>query len=51
VVPQPSKVVCVGLNYRNHIQEMGRDLTGGQTVVTEIEGLGRLENRVVVDGR
>ncbi|MBL3669252.1 fumarylacetoacetate hydrolase family protein [Streptomyces sp. M2CJ-2] len=26
VVPQPSKVVCVGLNYRNHIQEMGRDL-------------------------
>ncbi|MDT9696857.1 fumarylacetoacetate hydrolase family protein [Streptomyces sp. P17] len=26
VVPGPSKVVCVGLNYRNHIQEMGRDL-------------------------
>ncbi|MFC8721461.1 fumarylacetoacetate hydrolase family protein [Kitasatospora sp. NPDC057198] len=26
VVPKPSKVVCVGLNYRNHIQEMGRDL-------------------------
>lgn len=26
VVPQPSKVVCVGLNYRNHILEMGRDL-------------------------
>ncbi|MFD3583012.1 fumarylacetoacetate hydrolase family protein [Streptomyces sp. NPDC058683] len=26
VVPSPSKVVCVGLNYRNHIQEMGRDL-------------------------
>ncbi|MCL2582634.1 MAG: fumarylacetoacetate hydrolase family protein [Streptosporangiales bacterium] len=26
VVPNPSKVVCVGLNYRNHIQEMGRDL-------------------------
>lgn len=26
VVPTPSKVVCVGLNYRNHIQEMGRDL-------------------------
>jgi acylpyruvate hydrolase len=26
VVPQPSKVICVGLNYRNHIQEMGRDL-------------------------
>lgn len=26
VVPAPSKVVCVGLNYKNHIQEMGRDL-------------------------
>jgi acylpyruvate hydrolase len=26
-------------------------LTCGETVVTEIEGLGRLENRVVVDGR
>lgn len=26
VVPSPSKVVCVGLNYRTHILEMGRDL-------------------------
>ncbi|MFJ4268644.1 fumarylacetoacetate hydrolase family protein [Paenarthrobacter nicotinovorans] len=26
VVPRPSKVVCVGLNYANHIREMGRDL-------------------------
>jgi acylpyruvate hydrolase len=26
VVPRPSKVVCVGLNYRSHILEMGRDL-------------------------
>jgi acylpyruvate hydrolase len=26
VVPTPSKIVCVGLNYRNHILEMGRDL-------------------------
>ena len=26
LVPNPSKVVCVGLNYRSHIQEMGRDL-------------------------
>ena len=26
VVPQPSKVVCAGLNYRSHIEEMGRDL-------------------------
>jgi 2-keto-4-pentenoate hydratase/2-oxohepta-3-ene-1,7-dioic acid hydratase in catechol pathway len=26
VILAPSKIVCVGLNYRNHIQEMGRDL-------------------------
>jgi acylpyruvate hydrolase len=26
VVPSPDKVVCVGLNYRSHIQEMGREL-------------------------
>jgi acylpyruvate hydrolase len=25
-VPSPEKIVCVGLNYRNHILEMGRDL-------------------------
>ena len=26
VIPHPGKVLCVGLNYRNHIHEMGRDL-------------------------
>ena len=26
LVPGPSKVICVGLNYRNHIQEMGGTL-------------------------
>lgn len=26
VVPEPGKVLCVGLNYRSHILEMGRDL-------------------------
>jgi 2-keto-4-pentenoate hydratase/2-oxohepta-3-ene-1,7-dioic acid hydratase in catechol pathway len=26
LVPRPSKIVCAGLNYRNHILEMGRDL-------------------------
>lgn len=25
-VPRPEKVICVGLNYRTHIQEMGREL-------------------------
>ena len=26
LVPWPEKIVCVGLNYRNHILEMGREL-------------------------
>ncbi|MGY1841458.1 MULTISPECIES: fumarylacetoacetate hydrolase family protein [unclassified Modestobacter] len=26
VIPNPGKIVCVGLNYRTHILEMGRDL-------------------------
>ncbi|MFD4603028.1 fumarylacetoacetate hydrolase family protein [Streptomyces sp. NPDC058464] len=26
VVPRPQKIFCVGLNYRSHILEMGRDL-------------------------
>lgn len=26
LIPNPKKVVCVGLNYRTHILEMGRDL-------------------------
>ncbi|TQC45757.1 FAA hydrolase family protein [Rhodococcus sp. WS4] len=26
VVPAPTKIVCVGLNYANHIEEMGREL-------------------------
>lgn len=26
VVPAPKKIICVGLNYANHIKEMGREL-------------------------
>ncbi|TBL73335.1 fumarylacetoacetate hydrolase family protein [Paenibacillus thalictri] len=25
-VPKPNKIICVGLNYRDHIQEMGREI-------------------------
>ncbi|MGN9837295.1 fumarylacetoacetate hydrolase family protein [Nonomuraea sp. H19] len=32
VVPQPGKIFCVGLNYRAHILEMGRDLPAHPTV-------------------
>jgi acylpyruvate hydrolase len=35
LVPQPSKVVCVGLNYRNHIHEMGRDLPDHPTLFSK----------------
>ena len=32
VVPKPEKVICVGLNYRQHILEMGRDLPAHPTL-------------------
>jgi acylpyruvate hydrolase len=32
VVPHPEKIFCVGLNYRHHIMEMGRDLPTHPTV-------------------
>jgi acylpyruvate hydrolase len=32
VVPQPSKIVCVGLNYKSHILEMGRELPAYPTL-------------------
>jgi acylpyruvate hydrolase len=32
VVPNPTKVLCVGLNYTEHILEMGRDLPAYPTV-------------------
>ncbi|MGY1633894.1 fumarylacetoacetate hydrolase family protein [Geodermatophilus sp. SYSU D01186] len=35
VVPRPGKVVCVGLNYRNHILEMGRDLPEHPTLFSK----------------
>lgn len=32
LVPRPGKIFCVGLNYRTHILEMGRDLPGYPTL-------------------
>lgn len=32
LIPRPGKVVCVGLNYRAHILEMGRDLPAYPTL-------------------
>lgn len=35
VVTTPGKVICVGLNYRNHILEMGRELPEHPTLFTK----------------
>jgi 2-keto-4-pentenoate hydratase/2-oxohepta-3-ene-1,7-dioic acid hydratase in catechol pathway len=35
LVTRPSKVVCVGLNYRTHITEMGRDLPEHPTLFSK----------------
>ncbi len=35
VVPNPSKVICVGHNYTNHIKEMGRELPTYPTLFTK----------------
>jgi acylpyruvate hydrolase len=35
LVPRPTKVVCVGLNYQNHIKEMGRDLPEHPTLFSK----------------
>lgn len=32
LVPRPSKIVCVGLNYRAHIEEMGREMPSAPTL-------------------
>lgn len=32
VIPAPRKIICVGLNYASHIQEMGRDLPAHPTI-------------------
>lgn len=32
LVPRPGKIICIGLNYRNHILEMGRELPEHPTI-------------------
>lgn len=38
LVARPDKVVCVGLNYRNHIVEMGRELPDYPTLFAKFRG-------------
>jgi acylpyruvate hydrolase len=37
VVPRPRKIICVGLNYRTHILEMGRDLPEFPTLFAKFD--------------
>lgn len=37
VVPEPGKIVCVGLNYGTHIKEMGRDLPEHPTLFSKFK--------------
>jgi acylpyruvate hydrolase len=37
VVPNPGKIVCVGLNYATHIKEMGRELPQYPTLFTKFK--------------
>lgn len=38
VVPRPPKIICVGLNYRSHILEMGRELPSHPTLFGKYAG-------------
>lgn len=38
VVPRPEKIICVGLNYRSHIVEMGREIPKYPTVFAKFPG-------------
>jgi len=38
LVPRPDKVICVGLNYRAHIEEMGRELPAHPTLFAKYSG-------------
>lgn len=37
-LPQPDKIICVGLNYRSHILEMGRELPEYPTLFAKFRG-------------
>jgi acylpyruvate hydrolase len=51
VVPNPSKVICVGHNYSNHIREMGRDLPAFPTLFAKFADtlIGAYDNIVKPD--
>jgi acylpyruvate hydrolase len=38
LVPQPDKIVCVGMNYRGHVREMGREVPDHPTFFAKFRG-------------
>lgn len=38
VIPKPSKIFCVGLNYRDHVEEMGREVPSAPTCFAKFAG-------------
>jgi len=38
LIPTPDKIICVGLNYRDHILEMGRELPSHPTCFAKFSG-------------
>lgn len=50
VVPRPGKIICVGLNYRAHIAEMGRDVPAYPTLFAKFaDALVGARDPVVLD--
>ena len=51
VIADPGKIVCVGLNYRSHILEMGRDLPEYPTLFAKFSDtlIGAQDNIVIPD--
>jgi len=51
VIPHPGKIICVGLNYRAHIREMGRDIPVHPTLFAKFpEALIGPNDPIVLDG-
>ena len=38
LIPRPSKIICLGLNYRSHIEEMGAELPKHPTLFAKFPG-------------
>ncbi|NDD24964.1 MAG: 5-carboxymethyl-2-hydroxymuconate isomerase, partial [Betaproteobacteria bacterium] len=36
VIPNPEKIMCVGLNYHDHVKETGRDLTEKPAIFSRV---------------